>query len=66
VIGTKATDYQYENPLAGIKLRYPDTAAPAQSAEPLSHEQLNNVFRAGIAGGLLDEAMLPLLGNLTG
>lgn len=66
VIGTKATDYQYENPLAGIKLRYPATAASAQSAEPLSHEQLNHVFRAGIAGGLLDEAMLPLLGNLTG
>lgn len=66
VIGSKTTDYQYENPLAGIKLRYPDTAAPAHSAEPLSHEQLNKVFRAGIAGALLDEVMLPLLGNLTG
>lgn len=66
VIGSRTIEYGYANPLAGVKLRYPDTAAPAQSAEPLSTEQLNNVFRAGIDGGLLDEAMLPLLGNLTG
>src|SRR5690606_22967264 len=66
VIGSKTKDYQYENPLAGTTLQYPATAAPATSAEPLSREQLNKVFRAGTAGGLLDEAMLPLLGNLTG
>ncbi len=66
VIGSKTSDYDYVNPLAGSKLRYPDTAAPAHSAEPLSTEQLSSVFRAGVSGGLLDEAMLPLLGNLTG
>ena len=66
VIGWHARTYNYPNPLAGVTLTYPDTAAPAQSAEPLSTEQLSNVFRAGVDGGLLDEAMLPLLGNLTG
>lgn len=66
VIGCRTVEYEYTNPLTGIKLRYPDTAAPAHSAEPLSNERLNNVFRVGLAGGLLDEAMLPLLSNLTG
>lgn len=66
VIGSQTTTYDYENPLAGVRLRYPDTAAPAQAAEPLSKQQLGDIFRAGVDGRLLDEALLPLLGNLTG
>ena len=66
VIGSRTIEYGYTNPLLGVKVRYPDTAAPAQSTEPLSTRQLTDVFRAGVEGGLLDEALLPLLGNLTG
>lgn len=66
VIGSRTIEYGYDNPLLGVKVRYPDTAAPAQATEPLSTRQLTDVFRAGVDGGLLDEAMLPLLGNLTG
>ncbi|GLQ38822.1 hypothetical protein GCM10007908_24420 [Rhizobium albus] len=66
VIGSQTTTYNYDNPLTGVRLRYPDTAAPAQSAEPISTQQLGNIFRTGVAGALLDEALLPLLGNLTG
>ena len=66
VIGSRTVEYGYDNPLLGVKLRYPDTAAPAKSTEPLSTRQLTDVFRTGVDGGLLDEAMLPLLGNLTG
>jgi integrase len=66
VIGSQTTAYDYENPLAGVRLRYPDTAAPAQAAEPLSKKQMNDIFRAGVDRGLLDEVLLPLLGNLTG
>ncbi|MBW7950962.1 MAG: hypothetical protein H3C55_16710 [Pseudorhodoplanes sp.] len=65
-IGWHTRTYSYPNPLAGVTLTYPGTAAPAHSAEPLSTEQLSNVFRAGVDSGLLDEATLPLLGNLTG
>lgn len=65
-IGWHARTYDYPNPLAGTVVAYPETAAPTQSAEPLSSEQLNSVFRTGVEGGLLDEAMLPLLGDLTG
>ncbi|RST87722.1 hypothetical protein EJC49_04240 [Aquibium carbonis] len=66
VIGSRTIEYGYDNPLLGVKVRYPDTAAPAQATEPLSTRQLTDVFRAGVDGGLLDEALLPLLGNLTG
>lgn len=66
VIGSQTTTYNYDNPLIGVRLRYPDTAASAQSAEPISSQRLSSIFRAGVAGGLLDEALLPLLGYLTG
>ncbi len=65
-IGWHARTYDYPNSLAGTVVTYPETAAPTQSAEPLSSEQLNGVFRTGIEGRLLDEAILPLLGDLTG
>lgn len=65
-IRSKMTEYEYADPFAGVTFRYPDTAAPSQSAEPLSSEQMSNIFRAGVESGLMDEAILPLLGNLTG
>lgn len=60
------TFYESPNPFHGAKLRYPATAAPRQSTEPLSSEQKNRIFRAGVESGLLDEALLPLVDDLTG
>ncbi|NDV88933.1 hypothetical protein GTW51_19805 [Aurantimonas aggregata] len=56
----------YSDPFAGAKIRYPETATPKRSAEPLASEKISRLFRTGVEGGLLDEAMLPLLGHLTG
>lgn len=66
IIRSKTAEYGYPDPFQGARLKYPATAAPRQSTEPLNFDQRNRLFRAGIAGGLLDEAMLPLLGDLTG
>ena len=66
IVRSKMTEWEYPDPFSGVKLRYPDTAAPRESAEPLSSEKIGAIFRKGVEGGLLDEAMLPLLGHLTG
>jgi hypothetical protein len=66
IIRYKMTDYEYADPFLNAKLTYPDTAAPKQSTEPLSSEQKSRIFRTGVEGRLLDEAILPLLGDLTG
>ncbi|MBS9721506.1 hypothetical protein JYU29_12510 [Tianweitania sp. BSSL-BM11] len=66
IIRYKMTDYEYPDPFLNAKLRYPETAAPKQSTEPLSSDQKTRIFRTGVEGGLLDEAVLPLLGDLTG
>lgn len=66
IVRSKMTEWEYPDPFSGVKLRYPDTAAPRESAEPLSAEKIGAIFRKGVEGGLLDEALLPLLGHLTG
>lgn len=45
------TFYESPDPFHGAKLRYPATAAPRQSTEPLSSEQKNRIFRAGVESG---------------
>ena len=65
-INSGTSTYGYRNPVAGVKLHYPDTAARPVSAEPLSSQSIARVFRTGVGRGMLDEAMLPLLGHLTG
>ncbi len=60
------TDYEYDDPFRGARINYPTTAARQQSAEPLGSNQISRIFSAGVDRGLLDEAMLPLLGHLTG
>lgn len=62
----KMAELGYADPFAGAKIRYPETAAPKRSAQPLSAEKISRLFRTGVESGLLDEAMLPLLGHLTG
>lgn len=59
-------ELSYSDPFAGARVRYPETAAPKRSSEPLSAEKISKIFRIGVASGFLDQAMLPLLGHLTG
>ena len=66
VIRWQMTALQYSDPFAGVRLFYPATAAPPKHSQPLSAEKISAIFREGGAGGLLDEVMLPLLGQLTG
>ncbi|MCG6114079.1 MAG: hypothetical protein MEQ84_02675 [Mesorhizobium sp.] len=65
IVNARTTAYEYDYPFKDAKLRYPKTAEPAQAIEPISDERLNAIFRIGVGRGLLDEAMLPLLGRLT-
>ncbi|GAA4122661.1 hypothetical protein ACFFTN_22690 [Aminobacter aganoensis] len=66
MVRSKLTEHDYRDPFSGAKIFYPETAAPSQATEPLSADQISRIFRIGIDRGLLDEAMLPLLGHLTG
>ncbi|APH70203.1 hypothetical protein [Aquibium oceanicum] len=66
VIRWEMTKLEFSDPFAGVRLFYPGTAAPPKPAQPLSAERISAIFREGVAGGMLDEAMLPLLGQLTG
>jgi integrase len=66
VIRWEMTKLEFSDPFAGVRLFYPATAAPPKPAQPLSAEKISAIFREGVAGGMLDEAMLPLLGQLTG
>ena len=58
--------YNYQDPFANAKIYYPDTAAAPVSAEPLSAHRISEIFRSGVNSGVMDNAMLPLLGHLTG
>lgn len=60
------TEHEYQDPFGGAKIHYPKTAAEPVSAEPLGASQVSGIFRTGMSTGFLDNAMLPLLGHLTG
>ncbi|WKL22625.1 hypothetical protein QYR00_19240 [Agrobacterium tumefaciens] len=66
VFGSRTTTYDYSNPIAGTKLVYPDSARESVPTEPLSKRKVELLLRTGVQSGLLDNAMLPLLGLLTG
>ncbi|MBK3745473.1 hypothetical protein G3A39_40650 [Paraburkholderia aspalathi] len=66
VINSGQTNHNYPNPIANVKLTYPDTARPSVSAEPLSPEKVNQLLITGVETGYIDNAMLPLLAHLTG
>ncbi|CDZ72565.1 Putative integrase/resolvase recombinase protein [Neorhizobium galegae bv. orientalis] len=59
------TDYDY-SPIAGAKLKYPDSARAPVNTEPLGYAKIQKLFETGVASGLFDNAMLPLLGFMTG
>ncbi|WP_281977898.1 hypothetical protein [Pseudorhizobium flavum] len=58
--------YAYDYPLTGMTLHYPEIARRAQPAQPLSFAKISRVLATGVSSGLMEEAMLPLLGLLTG
>ena len=66
VIRFHMTAWQYPDPFAGATFEYPNTAGSARPTEPLSSSQITKILDKGVERGLLDEAMLPLLGHLTG
>lgn len=66
MIGYKAATLGYNNPFTYVRVWWPNTAAPPISAEPLSAERISAIFKVGVESGLLDNALLPLLGHLTG
>jgi integrase len=59
-------EHDYQDPFANAKIHYPDTAAAPVAAEPLGAQRISEIFRVGVNSGIMDNAMLPLLGHLTG
>ncbi len=59
------TGLGYRDPFAGVRLRWPGTAAPPVAREEIGSDIINRTFELGIQSELLDEAMLPLLARLT-
>lgn len=66
VIAHGTTIYGYTSQVAGTHLKYPETAAASIPSEPLSYDKISKLVKTGVQTGLLDNAMLPLLGLLTG
>ncbi|WP_037429559.1 hypothetical protein [Sinorhizobium fredii] len=65
-INSGMVEYEYKSPFAGARLAYPDTARAKIPTEPLGYHKTQKLFETGVQSGLLDNAMLPLLGFLTG
>ncbi len=61
-----APHYGYRYLLGDMTIHYPEMAARPRPIEPLSFEKISAVMREGVRSGLLEDAMLPLLGLLTG
>jgi hypothetical protein len=55
----------YRDPFAGVRLRWPKTAAPPVTREQIGTDIVNRVFELGKASGLLLDTMLPPLARLT-
>jgi len=53
-------------PLQDVSVRMPHDAPKARRRLALDNEKLANVFRMGVESGSMAEAMMPLLGYLTG
>ncbi len=66
VFGSRTTKYDYVNPMRDASLRYPDSARKKVSAEPLGADKISKLFEVGVNSGFMDEAMLPLIGLMTG
>jgi integrase len=61
-----AKEKQFVSPILGGLYEFPATARRVVPAEPLSASKISTMLAMGINGGMLDEAILPLLALLTG
>jgi integrase len=61
-----ATTFEYSSPLKNAKLTYPNTAPLPSKSAPLGSQKINALLKTGCDSGLLESAMLPLLGLVTG
>lgn len=59
------TIYGYQDPFAGVRIRWPQGFAPSVPREAIDDDVMNETFRLGVESGLLDNALLPLLAALT-
>lgn len=60
------TKWAYPDPFAGVSLRFSKGHRKSKPTVPLSSMQLNSIFQEGVKSGYIDNALLPLLGHLTG
>jgi integrase len=61
-----AKKHSLTSSVAGARYEYSKTNRRSIATEPLSASKITTMLAAGLEGGLLDEAMLPLLALLTG
>ncbi len=55
----------FTDPFGGATIRIPKTAASPVKATPIGAAKINTLFKTGVASGLMEDIMLPLLGHLT-
>lgn len=60
-----ASHRHIRHPFAGCQLRWPAKAKPSVQRSALDYETMNRVFKAGVAEGYLDDALLLPLSFLT-
>lgn len=58
--------HSFKSQVRGAQLKYPKTSARSVPSEPLAYEKIASLLLTGVRTGFLDNAMLPLLGLLTG
>jgi integrase len=58
-------EYDYRDPIAGMRIRWPSQLAPSRPREAIGADVINATFQLGVASGLLAEAILPLLAYTT-
>lgn len=66
IIGRGCADARIANPIFNARIAIPDRAAPKAVRIAPDGEAFERVWRAGIATGVLSDALLPPLGLLTG
>ncbi len=59
------TDYNYRDPFASAKIRWPAELRLSAPRESIDIDVLNRLFARGVASGRIDEALIPLVLYLT-
>jgi integrase len=58
-------EHDYRDPIAGMRIRWPQRLALSRPREEIGIDVINETFRLGVKSGLLAEAILPLLAYTT-